>query len=277
LEIEELIVCGWDEVFIYNMKAIKGGLPTIVWCWRAKDCASLPEHMKSLFGTTDDCKPIDNGEKILITASSTGVAIVDKKSKEVSFYARVSNAHSAEVLPDNRIVVASSVKSEGHKILVFNRDKSDEVIISEELSHAHGVLWDEKRNCLWALGYTELRKYQLQDWKSDSPKLNCDQIFQLPSQGGHDLLALPDSEKLIITIEKGAFIFDRDTEDFSTYEPLANQVNVKAITFHPESKQMAYVQAEGDNWWAENIHFENPDFLIHVPGEHFYKIRWNCR
>src|SRR5829696_2620291 len=74
----ELIVCGWDEVFILALG--DGATPTHrkVWSWRAADSSEIPKDMHALFRTTDDCKPVDGGRRILISSSGGGVALVDR-------------------------------------------------------------------------------------------------------------------------------------------------------------------------------------------------------
>jgi hypothetical protein len=39
---------------------------------------------------------------------------------------------------------------------------------------------------------------------------------------------------------------------------------------------VAYVQSEGQHWWAQRIHLCNPDRVLTAAGEHFYKARWNA-
>src|SRR5688572_23941843 len=101
----DLIVCGADEVFILDLQ---GSAPEKVWSWRAADRPELPEPFRKKFGSTDECKPVDGGRKILIASSGGAVALVERSSGKVLFYAAVPNAHSVELLPGNRAVAASS-------------------------------------------------------------------------------------------------------------------------------------------------------------------------
>ena len=39
---QELIVCGWDEVFILDMSDSQNDRPRKVWSWQAKDRLELP-------------------------------------------------------------------------------------------------------------------------------------------------------------------------------------------------------------------------------------------
>jgi hypothetical protein len=50
----ELVVCGWDEVFILAVG--EGPMPAHrkVWSWRAADSPGIPADMHPLFRTTDD-------------------------------------------------------------------------------------------------------------------------------------------------------------------------------------------------------------------------------
>ena len=50
---------------------------------------------------------------------------------------------------------------------------------------------------------------------------------------------------------------------------------IKSITQHPTTGQIAYTQADHPNWWTKHIRFLNPEETCSVPGEEFYKVRWN--
>ena len=47
------------------------------------------------------------------------------------------------------------------------------------------------------------------------------------------------------------------------------------IDYHPVTKRLVYVQAEGEHWWAERLHFLDPVGTFHETGQHWYKARWN--
>ena len=74
----ELIVCGWDEVFILDFDQWEQNRPQKIWTWKAAECTDLPDAFKTLFNTIDECKPFDQGRKILITSSGGAVALLDK-------------------------------------------------------------------------------------------------------------------------------------------------------------------------------------------------------
>ena len=280
----ELIVCGWDEVFILDLDVTPGAADgktgrdeRRVWTWRAQDRSDLPDEFKPLFKTTDECKPDDDGTRILITSSGGGVALVNRADGRVLFHARVTNAHSAELLPNNRVAVAAShdAAGKGDRLIVFDLAKSNAEILSEELPWGHGVVWDAQRNRLWALADKDLRVFELGDRSTPSPGLRRVQLIPLPEGMGHNLSAVPGSSALAISTTNHCWLFDRETLMFRPHPELGDARHVKSISYQPATGQIAYVQAEGENWWAERIHLLDPAGMIHIGGEHFYKARWN--
>lgn len=270
----ELIVCGWDEVFILALG--DGPTPTHrkVWSWRAADSPGIPADMRALFRTTDDCKPVDGGRRILVSSSGGAVALVDRQTRRASFSARVTNGHSIEMLPRERIAVAASVSpaGTGNRIVIFDASTGKE-LASDELRSAHGALWDQARGVLWALGGDVLRAYNI---GSDGTPLELDRTFEiaLPAEGGHDLVAIPDSSRLFLSTVGRCFYFDRERRQFSPHDALGDQPNIKSYNVHPRTGRVAYIQAEGPNWWAEHLHFQHPAGTLRLPGEHLYKARW---
>src|SRR6185295_18758643 len=187
-ERSHLIVCGADEVSILSMpmKAQQ------IWSWRAADHPEIPEPLRKKFGSTDDCKPVDGGRRILITSSGGAVALFERPSGNVVFYAAAPNAHSAEVLPGNRVVVASSTHADGNRLILFDLAQSDKPLASDELTGAHGVVWDAERGLLWALGTNELRSYEVEaDRTTRSLLLTRRGTFTPPNAGSHDHRAVP--------------------------------------------------------------------------------------
>jgi hypothetical protein len=259
----DLIVCGADEVFILNLRDPAG--PRKIWSWRAADRPELPEPFRKKFGSTDDCKPVDGGRKILITSSGGAAALVERPTGKVLFYAAAPNAHSAEVLPGNRVVVACSTKPDGNRLDLYDLAVSDKPLASDELIGAHGVVWDAERNVLWALGTFELRSY--------TPALVRKQTFTLPNEGGHDLRPIPQRPGLIVTTHHHVWIFDRDLWTFQIFPKLGDDHNVKSMDFDPESGALAYIKAE-KSWWAERVRFVGLDRTVEFPGAKLYKARW---
>lgn len=271
----ELVVCGWDEVFILEFSA--GRDSRKVWSWRADQPSGLPEAFGELFKTTDECKPVDNGRKVLITSSGGAVALVDRQQNRVLFYGRAANAHSADLLPGGRIAVAASVDPQGRgdRLVIFDRSGSDQPLWTEALPSGHGVVWDEERKLLWALADADLRVFSLRDWDTAIPKLRRVAVIALPENGGHDLQPVTGSPLLSVTTTNHSWLFDRDARTFVLHPKLGDRRHVKSISKHPVTGQTVYVQADEPNWWTQCLRFLYPDQTLCTPGEHYYKARWN--
>jgi sugar lactone lactonase YvrE len=199
--------------------------------------------------------------------------LVEHASGRVVFHASVENAHSAELLPRDRMVVAGSTGEEGNRLVLYDLGSSGKAIFVDPLHSGHGVVWDPEQEILWALGGPELRSYRLRDWETDSPALERTGTFELPDPGGHDLRAIPGSKDLVVTANDGVHLFDRDAETFREHPALARAARVKSVDVHPASGRLAFVQAE-ENWWAYRIRLLEPEGEVHLPDERLYKVRW---
>ena len=270
----KLVVCGWDEVFIIDTSDTKQERPVKLWSWRAQDSSELPERVKGLFEATDECKPVDGGQKILITASSGGIALVERKSKKVLFYAVAGNAHSAEILPGSRIAVAASGAPHGNRLILYDLDKPEKELFSDELPRGHGVIWDNERNVLWALADENIQVYRLKEWETKQPALERIITIKLPEGRGHDLYLVPNSNKLLVTTTNYVWLFDRDKKTFQKYESIDNTLHIKSVCVNPVTGRLVYIRADEGHWWSEKIRFLNPESVLFIPGEHFYKARW---
>ena len=268
-----LIACGNNKVVIIQ-KHNKNEAVNYKWYWSPSDALSLPKKYKeNYFNKIDECKPIKNGSKIMITSSTGGVAIIDKKSKDVDFYTYVANAHSIEELPNNRIAVAGSNNENGNCVAIFNKNVSGgKPIYKSKLFAAHGLVWDKKRQLLYALGGNELQLFKLIDWSSKFPKIKLEKQWSLPDVGGHDLVEC-NSENLLITTNNHVWLFNKKTEQFHVFKPLENKKNVKGISRKKGTNEIAFIKAE-EKWWSHNIYLKNPNMNITIPSINLYKVRW---
>jgi hypothetical protein len=260
---DRLLVCGQDEVFSVDLQG------RVHWSWKAVDRPELPEALRPKFRTTDDCKPVDGDAKVLVTSSGGAVALVERASGRAVFWAAAVNAHSAELLPGGRLAVASSVGQGGNLLMLFDVSTPDRLLWQEELVSAHGVVWDDARRLLWALGGAELRAYRL-----EGDELRREAVHPLPDPGGHDLRAVPGRAALLVTTDKGVWRFDRDARRFAPAPGFPERERVKAVDVHPISGRIAWVKAE-ESWWAFRIRFLDPPGELSLPGRRIYKARWD--
>lgn len=264
----ELIVCGGKEVFIID---VEDSQKEKIWSWKAAESDGIPQKYKGSFNSTDECKSVGNGEKILITSSGGGVALVRRVDKKVLFYGYVRNAHSAEMLPGNRIAVAGSVG--GDCLTIFDVEQSDKPLYSTSLPKGHGAVWDSDRELLYALAYEHLHIYQLKNWQSSQPELQLKKKVRLPDIWGHDLFDLPGTGKLILTTEHHSWLFDRTDNSIAPYESIFEKKDVKGVSSNPVNGKTVYTKGDGGHWWTDTIRYLDGSELK-LPGERIYKARW---
>lgn len=267
---QSMVACGWDEVFVVDVAEPSRK----TWTWTAAQRPELPEEYRTKFRTTDECKPVA-GNRLLVTASSDGAALIDRATGEVRWWGQCGNAHSAELLPGERVVVACSVREQtGNRLVVFDAAVPERELFSTELYSGHGAVWDAQRQRLWALGMDELRAYTLTDWASASPSLTLTATHALPDRGGHELAPVPGSSHLIVSTHESVWTFDRDTGRFAPHPDLAGLHDVKSVSVHPDSWRLVYLQADAPEWWTRTLRLLRPAGTVTLDGERLYKVRW---
>ena len=115
----------------------------VAWEWTAAD-SGLSAAEQAWFDLPDEAKPVYNRTCVLVTASGGGVALIRIADKKAMFYAKPGgNPHSAEVLPDGNVVVASST---GNLLSVYVYNGADSYVsrpaFTMPVHSAHNVVWD---------------------------------------------------------------------------------------------------------------------------------------
>jgi len=265
---KKILVCGDHYVFIVDVAASTPDSPAIVWTWDAHEALDLPESMRMRnFNSIDDCKTYDNGTKMMVSSSSSAVALLEVETKKVLFTAEVPNAHSIEIMPGNRLAAAASTHPRGNKLMIFDLE-TEELIFEDSLYSGHGVVWDHKRNGLYALGYDVLRFYT----DGDDGLMNLEKEWIIPGQSGHDLTMTPDGDHLLMTEHTGAWIFDIGTGTFDKLDGFPEAENIKSLVLHPDGQYVYTVPEE--SWWTYHVSFHRPDFKLPFPDVKVYKARW---
>jgi hypothetical protein len=270
---QRMLVCGMDEVFEIDLADVQPDEVTKRWSWRAKDCSELPATLQNQFRTTDECKPID-ADRYLVTSSGGGCAMIERSSGNAIWYASVPNAHSIELLPNNRVVVASSTNANGNRLVLFDLDIPETPIWHTPLYSAHGVVWDESRQRLFALGFDVLQCYELSDWDSRQPSLKLHSTHELPDEGGHDLQPVPMSDDLVLSTHEHVYLFDRMSEAFRPHPDLHDKTDVKGVSIDVHSDRVVWTQGNENAWWTDTLNLLNPIASIRLEEEKIYKARW---
>ena len=122
--------------------------------------------MRGTFKTIAECKPTEDGRRLLIASSSHGAAVIDRATGKVEFHATAMNGHSIELLPGNRVVIAAShvANGTGDRLSVYDLDRSGVELFHVDTPWPHAVIWDAARQLLWADSQRDVVGYRLTDW-----------------------------------------------------------------------------------------------------------------
>ena len=277
---QELIVTGGEEVSIVlvmpdeKTQSVKRSVEP-VWTWKATDRKEMNDRAKALFKMISECKPLDHGRRFLITAKEGGVVLVNRQTKRVEFYAQLqSRAYSGDLLPDNRIAIVGTGDKEG-SIQIYDLGNPDAALFKDSLPSAHAAYWDKDAKILYALGWKELRAYNLLNWSTAKPELELLQSFPLAGKDGHDIAPVPGSTELFITMDDGVWMFDTKTKRFRQHPIIGTQEHIKSVSVHPESKMICYVQPQGEIWWTTRVRLLGESEDLVFPNSKVYKARWS--
>ncbi|WP_299530196.1 DUF6528 family protein [Ulvibacterium sp.] len=269
--IREIIVGGDDKIRIFDFDSLQNGRQVVNWELRTGEIIGLPDSVYSQLMPIDDHKSVNDHTQLLISSSGSGVVLLDRETKRALFHTTAPNAHSVELLPNNRVAVALSTAKGGNSVEIYDISRSGIPIFWDSLYSGHGLVWNPKRERLYALGYDEIRAYSLQDWTSDLPKLRMERCWKLPETGGHDLFA-PNWDQLLVSSSKKVWKFTISPGSFSPFDPIANEEKVKSVYYDDVTGELLYTKGE-INWWTHRVYFKNPDKKIEVPDIKMYKAR----
>ena len=250
-ESTQLIVCGDNMIYILDAELATtiGYRNAILWEWDAKKHASEVGQTENNMIRLDDAKPVDDNTKILATSSKGYSVLIDKATGDVLWYSNLStNAHSAALLPNNRVVVACS--ENGDLLQVFDIAKSNVVKFSTPLTLAHGVVWNHVTERLYAVGHTSFNIYKLTDWETTSPKLTLEKSIATSSwvTSLHDL-TLVDENTLLLAGKKAA-LYNISEDSFTNISIFNASTALKSVNFNVST---------GECWFTDPTQIEVPD------------------
>lgn len=269
---ERLYACGDDQIREY---AVSGDSAKETWRWRAADARDLPEaYRTTLLARIDECKPVEGGKAILVTASSGGVVLIDRASGKVRFRATAPMAHSADLLPGGHVAVALSIHRSGDRLEIYRLSRNEAPLVTVPLPSGHGAVWDARRQRLFTLSHDLVQAFAF-DPRGRMPRLTETARWPLPGRrDGHDLSPTPEGS-YVVTTDDGAWRFDPEAGSFAAIPTLNPKLRVKAVSVSRGA--MAWVQAE-ENWWAHGFTVADRDAAaprrIETPDLKLYKVRW---
>lgn len=271
-----VLTCGRSAVVESEIDTAAGVATLVpVWTWTPAHSKGMPEKLVKNFSTIDECKPASGGDEILVTSSHDAVAIVSRKNGATLFSANVKNAHTAVLLPDNLLAVASSDAADGtgDRIVFFDRRVSNTRLGEQPIHAAHGLVWDEQRKVLWALGMEQLLKLRVRRNAGGDVNITLLKEYSLPETTGHDFHLSLDCSTLYLSTTHHVFEFLIAEEAFKSFPGLGDTVDVKSFSIDPNSARVAYTVADPGGYWTWTLRFAHPVGTTRLPSP-IYKTRW---
>lgn len=256
------------RVVVFDAK--KAGETPIVWQWRVRDDESgVPSDVQGALSSVDEAKLRDGGETLLVSSSSAGWAEVDVATKRARRCGRAGdNTHSIEKLPDGTLVLAHST-SYNQLQLVWGDMGNLTYKNAYPIYSAHGVEWDVRRNCLWALGYTNL----VQLAYDQSAKTLTERKRWSFRPSGHDMRLGRDG-KIYFTNWYSVWQFDPDRDE----EPRVRYAAADVKGFHADAVYGDVQQVGNANYWSEFVTVRptsgEPYAVYPVGASKMYKVHW---
>ena len=225
---------------------------------------------------------------MLFTSSSGYCGVASYPAEECLWQAELggTSPHSIEYLPNGMVAIASSGGSvaENGFVRVYSAEKkNDSKYAEKKLNGSHAVLWDETREILWAMGYTEIVAYEVGTDPS-APSLRkiasygCNDM-----KGGHDLSAICGNDDQVWVGGNFVRIFDKAKGTIISTYPGASQISagsVKCICTFPDGDAAltvatgVYASHNTDRFKLFKIDGNNATATTHVfDGRAFYKAR----
>ena len=272
-----VLTCGRSFVTESEVTLRENGAASLteVWTWTPEKSKGMPKRLVKSFSTIDECKPASGGAELLVTSSHDGVAIVSRQSGDTLFSASVKNAHSAILLPHNLIAVASSDATDGtgDRLVFFDRRFSNVRLAELPFHAAHGLVWDDSRQVLWADGFDQLLNVRVTRDDTGPVHVSLLKVYSLPESTGHDFRMSSDCSTLYVSTTHHAYQFLIAKETFTPYEPLANLTDVKSFSMDPRSGRLVYTVADPGGYWTSTLHFALPAGTAPLSTP-IYKSRW---
>lgn len=247
----------------------------IAWEWTPQD-SGLSAGEAEWFELPDEAKPVYDRTCVLVTASGGGVAIIRISDKKIMFYACPGgNPHSAEVLPDKAIAVASST---GNKLSLYRYDPDNPYVPSPvatyTLTDGHNVVWDSRRECLWTASVSALYRYSYDGVGSTHP-LSQTASYDLPAgnSGCHDLYPVYGEDAMYVTSVQNVYRFDCASSQFSEVDCFV-KTNIKSISSGPDGWPTIVMRPTSSSWWSAEVCDVSGNRLFNRTGYQIYKARW---
>ena len=254
---------------------LRPGPSSVVWAWSPAEDPGVRAADRRFFDCMAECKPLGEGDAqtLLVVGSAGAFAEVSVKTARALAYGVVDlSPHSIAKLPGERAYVVASAISNCLTVVDASKaplDPSKQVSRKYPLLDAHGVEWDARRQCLWALGRTNLVAYA---WRQGTlVETRSYDIRPVGGHAGHDLI--PDGTgRYLVTTGGSLMRFDPDA---GAFELLRREKELKSVS--PSTDRGLLIGKTREVWWTDRAIVERGGVRYEVgpfPGTKFYKFRW---
>ena len=290
----ELVICGDNMVYMIRPEEGVDFRSSVFWSLDVKTISSVLQIEKSRCDHVDECKIVDGGTKLLATSSYGFAFLMDIATKEVIWCTNnCPNAHTAVLLPGNRVAVAASTgNSASHNnVLVYDLGQGSREVCRYALKGAHGLVWDEARQRLYAAGmhstkdgYGALLTLSLKDWESESPSLKLEkEVFTNKyTTAFHDLQPV-DANRLVVAC-RSAWFYNVNSGTLTEIPHFSQYQKIKSLNYNVSTGQCWYTAADNRDpeptkdtstrilCYTEDINGRTIHRKIEVPQD-VYKVR----
>lgn len=256
------------------------------WTWKAGVNNNIPAGSVAWFDGPNEIKPVFNQQYVLIGGQGGGVAIVRISDKQAVFYAHIAggNIHSLEILPDGNLVAASigphTSPNDDDYLIVFKvgANYPYNIYTSRVLfPGVHNVVWDRTRQCLWAAGTTDLKKFSY-SFNCTSPSISQTLSVPLPVQPGnaHELFPVYGKDSLFLSTGGKLWYVDPQLMPASPFIYIKDMAGVKSISSGPSGYANCVQKCISDSeYWNDQISdMGNLSPVYQETGTKIYKGRW---
>lgn len=291
-----LLACGSTKVYLIKTENLKWGdsyTKGLKWSW---DCTSIQGTCAGAKSTShiDDVVLVNDKKQILVTCSNNNGWCVmlepdystNGKATLLFWTNKATNAHSAELLPGGYVAVACSTDG-GDCLQLYKVGNNNTVLSTYPLTSAHGAVWNEASQRLYAIGGNVLQIYT---WDQSAGKLTLEKTVDSSSYatGLHDI-SLVDDNTLIMGSKKCAlYKIKEGTFQQVTWFNSTTTNGIKSLNYNPVTNELFYTYAVaathegGYDWSTQTIRYTDTPFSnynislekqIKVPDINMYKVR----
>ena len=171
--------------------------------------------------------------------------------------------------------------SGNNSIQLYDISQPNRILYQSALGSAHGVVWNETTQRLYAIGGQSLQIYKLKDWETATPSLELEKTERTPQGGLHDM-SYVNSNTLCIG-GRGAYLYDIGANRFTEMMLFSASTAIKSINYNDETGELWYTDStnpEGSQSWStQTIRYSTDKNAstetrtIKVPDLDVYKVR----